>query len=76
LICVDRHKFATTIFGRYAALNALRDQRRFFNVLDASGGKETVAEKTAEVLGKRWRFFPTYAALQTGTVLRHISSNA
>jgi hypothetical protein len=44
--------------------------------LNASDGKETVAERTAEVLGKRWRFFPTYAALQTGTVLRHISSNA
>jgi hypothetical protein len=44
--------------------------------LNASDGKETVAEETAEVLGKRWRFFPTYAVLQTGTVLRHISSNA
>jgi hypothetical protein len=44
--------------------------------LNASDAKETVAEETAEVLGKRWRFFLTYAALQTGTVLRHISSNA
>jgi hypothetical protein len=44
--------------------------------LNANGGRETVAEEAAEVLGKCWRFFSTYAALQTGTVLRHISSNA
>ncbi len=43
---------------------------------NANDGNATAAAKAAEVLGKRWRFFPTYAALQTGTVLRHISSNA
>jgi hypothetical protein len=36
-------------------------------------GSRGISVKTAEDLGKRWRFFPTYTELQSGSVLRHIS---
>ena len=47
----------------------------FSRLNDNEAGRKVI-EEAAKDLGKRWRFFPTYAALQTGTVLRHISSNA
>ena len=68
-ICLDRHNFATD--NSLSAL--LRLPPRWTS---ARKGKGNRGLPSAKELGKRWRFFPTYAELQTSPLLRQSSSDA
>ena len=69
-ICLDRHNSAT---GHSPALvgdgmtSTARGGNRAARLRESQG---TTGWPPAEDLGKRWRFFPTYAEVQTSSVLR------
>ena len=67
-ICLDRHKFATERdLGTGVSLAAPEQAR---TQIDA--GRIEQPFPPAELLSKRWRFFVTYAKVQTSPHLRHV----
>jgi hypothetical protein len=65
-ICVDRHNFATS---------AERRDRQF--EFRGAEGSDGMRHFVAKALGKSWRFFETYADVQSSSVLKHpFSSHA
>jgi hypothetical protein len=71
-ICLDRHNFATDrrslVENETTWTHRGRDRRKT--------GEEGNAQPPAKELGKRWRFFATYAEVQTSPVLRQQSLSA
>jgi len=68
-ICLDRRKIAT---GRDLSARVLLVAReQAWTQMDA-GRTNRAALSPAEQLGKGWRFFVTYAKVQTGPHLRHV----
>ncbi len=66
-ICRDRHNSATAHSPFSAGSGTISMFRR---ALDEGKTRGIAWRWSAEELGKRWRFFPTYADVQTSTVLR------
>jgi hypothetical protein len=68
-ICGDRHKFATGRSGPAREANAEKHLRQ--PTLFESDGSQP-----AEGLSKVWRFFVTYAMVETGPLSRHVPQRA
>ena len=80
LNCLNRHKFTTgsPAFSSTARRRNAIERRSGGHASGAVTAKcpwESRQLQSAEELSKGWRFFPTYAAVQTSTVLRHSFSH-
>jgi hypothetical protein len=71
-ICLDRHNFATDRFSPGRRRNDM--ERRGHDRSKKAEGSDGLPP--AKELGKRWRFFATYAEVQTSPVLRQQSLSA
>jgi hypothetical protein len=69
-ICPDRHNFATELFANSGRRRDIWPAAMAPDARNARNTKRIARSLPAEELGKRWRFFSTYADVQSSPVLR------